>query len=290
MSLKQEFELLRRVPIFAEIETSRLKLLAFMSERVGYDPGKIVVRQGDPADAAYLIIDGHAEVVAETPAGPVILATLGANEIVGEMGILCNMPRNATVRAEDRLIALRISKESFMRMLREFPNISISIMQELAHRLEASNNQLRAAHADMQARLSPPGYCVEAMADLAGGVELIVGVQRDPRFGPVAMVGLGGVLTEVLRDVAFALAPVDAAAARRLLERLSARALLHGVRGRPPVDLDALAAAVARITTVAAAHPELASLEVNPILAGPDGALALDARAVLDPDPSRTRS
>ena len=86
MSLKQEFELLRRVPIFAEIEPSRLKLLAFMSERVGYDPGKIVVRQGDPADAAYLIIDGHAEVIAETPAGPVILATLGANEIVGEMG------------------------------------------------------------------------------------------------------------------------------------------------------------------------------------------------------------
>lgn len=149
MSLKQEFELLRRVPIFAEIEPSRLKLLAFMSERVGYDPGKVVVRQGDPADAAYLIIDGHAEVVAETPAGPVILATLGANEIVGEMGILCNMPRNATVRAEDRLIALRISKELFMRMLREFPNISISIMQELAHRLEASNNQLRAAHAEI---------------------------------------------------------------------------------------------------------------------------------------------
>ena len=149
MSLKQEFELLRRVPIFAEIEPSRLKLLAFMSERVGYDPDKIVVRQGDPADAAYLIIDGHAEVVAETPAGPVILATLGANEIVGEMGILCNMPRNATVRAEDRLIALRISKESFMRMLREFPNISISIMQELAHRLEASNNQLRAAHTEI---------------------------------------------------------------------------------------------------------------------------------------------
>ncbi len=149
MSLKQEFELLRRVPIFAEIEPSRLKLLAFMSERVGYDPGKIVVRQGDPADAAYLIIDGHAEVVAETPAGPVILATLGANEIVGEMGILCNMPRNATVRAEDRLIALRISKESFMRMVREFPNISISIMQELAHRLEATNNQLRAAHTEI---------------------------------------------------------------------------------------------------------------------------------------------
>jgi CRP/FNR family cyclic AMP-dependent transcriptional regulator len=150
MSLKQEFELLRRVPLFAEIEPSRLKLLAFMSERVGYDPDKIVVRQGDAADAAYLIIDGHAEVIAETPTGPVILATLGPNETIGEMGILCNMPRNATVRAKDRLIALRISKEPFMRMVREFPNISVSIMQELAHRLDANNNQLRAALAEVR--------------------------------------------------------------------------------------------------------------------------------------------
>jgi CRP/FNR family transcriptional regulator, cyclic AMP receptor protein len=150
MSLKQEFELLRRVPLFAEIEPSRLKLLAFMSERVGYDAGKIVVRQGDAADAAYLIIDGHAEVIAETVSGPVILATLGPNETIGEMGILCNMPRNATVRARDRLIALRISKEPFMRMVREFPNISVSIMQELAHRLDANNNQLRAALAEVR--------------------------------------------------------------------------------------------------------------------------------------------
>ena len=148
MSLKQEFELLRRVPLFAEIEPSRLKLLAFMSERVGFDPGRVIVRQGDPADAAYLIIDGHAEVIAETPTGPVILATLGAHETVGEMGILCNMPRNATVRAKDRLIALRIAKEPFMRMVREFPNISVAIMQELAHRLDAVNNQLRAVMAE----------------------------------------------------------------------------------------------------------------------------------------------
>src|SRR5262249_17839487 len=97
MSLKEEFELLRRVPIFAEIEPAKLKLLAFMSERVGFDPGKHLMLQGDPADAAYLIMDGHAEVVLETPGGQVIVATLGANEIVGEMGILGNAPRAATV-------------------------------------------------------------------------------------------------------------------------------------------------------------------------------------------------
>jgi CRP/FNR family transcriptional regulator, cyclic AMP receptor protein len=150
MSLKQEFELLRRVPFFAEIEPAKLKLLAFMSERVGFDPGKQLFRQGDLADAAYLIIDGEAEVVVDTPGGPIVLATLGANEIVGEMGILCNVPRTATVRAKDRLITLRISKEPFMRMVREFPNMAVSIMQELAHRLESTNNQLRTALAEVR--------------------------------------------------------------------------------------------------------------------------------------------
>ena len=150
MSLKQEFELLRRVPIFAEIEPSKLKLLAFMSERVGFDPGKRLMRQGDPADAAYLIIDGHAEVILETPAGPVIVATLGANETVGEMAILGDVPRNATVCAKDRLVALRISKDLFMRMVREFPSMAVSIMQELAHRLDSTNNQLSAALAEVK--------------------------------------------------------------------------------------------------------------------------------------------
>ena len=144
MSLKQEFELLRRVPMFAEIEPAKLKLLAFMSERVGFDPGKRLMRQGDPADAAYLIIDGHAEVIVETPAGPVV-ATPGPNEIVGEMGILCDVPRNATVCAKDRVVALRISKEPFMRMVREFPTMAVSIMQELADRLASTNNQLSTA-------------------------------------------------------------------------------------------------------------------------------------------------
>jgi CRP/FNR family transcriptional regulator, cyclic AMP receptor protein len=146
MSLKQEFELLRRVPIFAEIEPAKLKLLAFMSERVGFDPGKPLVRQGDPADAAYLIIEGHAEVMVETPAGPVIVATNGPNELVGEMGILCDAPRNATVRAKDRVVALRISKDPFMRMVREFPTMAVSIMQELAQRVTSTNIQLSAAH------------------------------------------------------------------------------------------------------------------------------------------------
>jgi len=150
MSLKEEYEVLRRVPFFAEIEPAKLKLLAFMSERVAFDPGKRLFRQGDPGDAAYLIIAGEAEVIAETPAGPLVLATLGANEIVGEMAILGNVPRAATVRAKDRLITLRISKEPFMRMVREFPSMAVAMMQELAERLAATNNQLSTAQAELR--------------------------------------------------------------------------------------------------------------------------------------------
>jgi CRP/FNR family cyclic AMP-dependent transcriptional regulator len=150
VSLQQEFEFLRRVPLFAEIEPAKLKLLAFMSERVGFDHGKFVFRQGDQADAAYLIIDGEAEVILEGPAGPITVATLGANEVVGEIGILCDLPRNATVRAKNRLVALRIAKDPFMRMVREFPNMSVSIMRELAHRLELTNNRLLKATSEVR--------------------------------------------------------------------------------------------------------------------------------------------
>ncbi|MEU9476094.1 acetate--CoA ligase family protein [Streptomyces sp. NPDC048191] len=141
--------------------------------------------------------------------------------------------------------------------------------------------ELLTAYREMHARLGAACYSVEAMADLTDGVELIVGVNRDPRFGAVAMVGLGGVLAEALRDVAFSLAPVPADRALHLLRGLRTSALLDGVRGKPPVDVDAAAAAVETITAFAAAHPEIAEIEVNPLLVRPHGVLALDSRAVL---------
>ncbi len=150
MSLAEEYELLRRVPFFAGIEPAKLKLLAFMSERVGYDVDKVLFHQGDRADAAYLIIEGEADIIVNTPNGPVTIATLGSNEIVGEMAILCDVPRTATVQAKCRLVALRIAKDPFMRMVREFPNMAVSIMRELAHRLELTNNQLRTALTEVQ--------------------------------------------------------------------------------------------------------------------------------------------
>jgi acyl-CoA synthetase (NDP forming) len=145
----------------------------------------------------------------------------------------------------------------------------------------ADERALSAAVRDLRERLDPPALSVERMAPLSEGVELLVGVRRDARFGPVALVGLGGLYTEVLRDVAVALAPVDEPTARELLLSLGAAPLLRGARGRPAADLGAAAAAVAAVSRVAAAHPEIAEIEINPLLALPDGALGLDARIVL---------
>jgi acetate---CoA ligase (ADP-forming) len=147
----------------------------------------------------------------------------------------------------------------------------------------ADEPSLLAAFADLRERLAPPGFSVEAMAPVGDGVELLVGARWDARFGPVALVGLGGVFTEVLSDVAVALAPVGEATARELLLSLRAAPLLQGARGRREVDLDAAASAVASLSRVAAAHPEIAEVEVNPLLALPGRALALDARVVMRP-------
>ena len=139
---------------------------------------------------------------------------------------------------------------------------------------------LARAVADLQARLRPPALSVERMAPVGDGVELLVGARWDRRFGPVVLVGLGGLYTEILRDVAVALAPVDAAAAERLLLSLRAAPLLRGARGGPPVDTAAAAEAIECLSRVAASHPEIAEIEVNPLLVTADGALGLDARIV----------
>ena len=144
----------------------------------------------------------------------------------------------------------------------------------------ASREALVDAHARLVAKLDPPSFSVEEMADLKGGVELIVGARWDPRFGPTVLVGMGGTATEVLRDVLVALAPVDEAGATRMLERLRTAALLREHRGRPAVNIAAAARTVARLSEYAAAHPEIAELEINPLLVTPSGATALDARIV----------
>ncbi|RJK96597.1 CoA-binding protein [Paracoccus aestuarii] len=125
------------------------------------------------------------------------------------------------------------------------------------------------------------------------GVECLMGVHRDPTFGPVAVFGLGGIFVELLNDVAVRACPFDAQTARRMILSIRGAAILQGARGQPPVDLDALSLMLSQLSVfAAAAGPRLASVDLNPVLALPDGAFALDAVIELtqDGEPDADRS
>ena len=144
----------------------------------------------------------------------------------------------------------------------------------------ADADAVRVAYARLAGALDPASFSVERMAPVADGVELLIGARWDPRLGPVALAGAGGLHAELLRDTAVALAPVTVDRARRMISALRIAPLLAGARGRRPLDIDASAHALAALSVLAASHPELAALEVNPLLVLPSGAVALDARFV----------
>jgi succinyl-CoA synthetase beta subunit len=127
------------------------------------------------------------------------------------------------------------------------------------------------------------GFLVQAMA--ATGKELLVGVVRDPQFGPLVMVGFGGIYVEVLRDTATGLAPVSPTEAGAMLDELKMAPALRGVRGEAAVDRAALVDTIARFSRLAAQYPELTEIELNPLLASPAGVVAVDARATLTATP-----
>jgi CRP-like cAMP-binding protein len=151
MSILTEVELLRRIPLFANIDTSRLKLLAFTSERLTFEDGAVLFREGDRGDSAYLILTGKVDISVGSPNGDVVVASLGANNIVGEMSLLCETPRTATVTAAEPLDTLRIKKDQFFGLLRDLPQMTLEIMRELAQRLNNVNKELSTAHAKLRA-------------------------------------------------------------------------------------------------------------------------------------------
>ncbi|MBI4328981.1 MAG: acetate--CoA ligase family protein [Chloroflexi bacterium] len=125
------------------------------------------------------------------------------------------------------------------------------------------------------------GVTVQPMAP--PGVEVIAGMSKDPQFGPVLMFGLGGVAVEVLKDVAFRIVPLTRRDAAQMIREIKSYPLLTGFRSIPPVDLKALEEILLRLSELADATPELAEIDLNPIVATQSGAVAVDARVVLEP-------
>ena len=140
--LSNEVELLRRVPLFSGIEPAKLKLLAYTSDVVTYNPGQVLFRMGDAGDAAYVIIQGAAEVSVSTDAGDIPVAHLKDGDFLGEIAILCDTPRTATVTAQSELKTLRIRKEPFFELLRQFPEMAIEMTRLLAERLTRTTAEL----------------------------------------------------------------------------------------------------------------------------------------------------
>ena len=150
MSIQEEVAVLRRIPLFARIEPAKLKLLAFTSDRVTYEQDQVVFSQGDEGDAAFVIIDGQADILVDTPQGSLSVAKVQKNDFVGEIAILCEVPRTATVKALSRLDTLRIDKEQFFKLMSEFPELSVEVMRVLAQRLADTTEELADARKQLR--------------------------------------------------------------------------------------------------------------------------------------------
>jgi CRP-like cAMP-binding protein len=150
MLLNDEVELLGKVSLFAGLQPSQLKLLAFTSQRLTFEEGDILFRQNDPAYEAYVVLSGTAEVIVEINGSEMVVASLEKNAIVGEIAILSDVARTATVRAATELETLCIEKEQMLKLLREFPSMAIDVMRVLAERLTATTADLSKARQELE--------------------------------------------------------------------------------------------------------------------------------------------
>jgi acyl-CoA synthetase (NDP forming) len=142
-------------------------------------------------------------------------------------------------------------------------------------------SQVEEAAEHMAARVraaghEPTGFLVQRMA--AKGVELLLGVAHDPLFGPVIACGAGGVTAEVMKDVAVRITPLTDRDARTMLRSLRTYPLLEGFRGAPRANVDSVESLLLRLSAMVEAHPEVVEMDCNPVIAGPDGAVVVDAR------------
>lgn len=142
MSIEDEIRTLQQIPMFRDMEVSKLKLMAFAGQRITYAKDEILFDQGATSDAVYVILDGEVDVIRSGTAGEVLLARLGQTELIGEMGVLCDKPRNAKIVAYSAVQALRIDKMTFIHIVQQVPQLAMAIIRELSERLENANERL----------------------------------------------------------------------------------------------------------------------------------------------------
>ena len=150
MDLQQETDLLRKVPMFSKLEPAKLKLLAFTSQSLSFDDGEEIFHVGEPVDSAYVIMQGEVDVISDTESGEVVATTLHRNELFGELAVLTNAPRSASLRARNGLVAMRISDEMFLRLLAENPDVALDVMRQLSVKLTRTHQNYEVLRRELE--------------------------------------------------------------------------------------------------------------------------------------------
>lgn len=223
-----------------------------------------------------------AEILARHPGG--LLPANAAMEIIQAYGIPAAVARAAAKKEE----AIALAEEM------GYPLAMKVVSPDISHKSDVGGVKLNLCHQGEVAaayeaildsvRLKAPGARVDGVIlqpFRAEGIEVLLGCKRDPQFGPVILCGAGGILTELIRDVSFSIAPVDHEDALAMLQETRLYQLLLGMRGTPPANLEALASCIVRLSQLAVDFPEIGEIDLNPLLAGSTGAKAVDCRIVL---------
>jgi len=142
MDVFQEAERLQQIPLFNKLDPARLKLLAFTSEAISWQDGDILCRIGEPSDTVFVILEGEVEILGKVDGEQVVLFTKGKDELVGEMAVLSNAPRSATLRARGDVKTLNISNDAFLRLITENSTVALSVMKQLSDKLALSTREL----------------------------------------------------------------------------------------------------------------------------------------------------
>jgi len=216
--------------------------------------------------------------------GRTVLTEIESKQVLEEAGIPTTTARLAKTAEE----AVNAAKES------GYPAVLKVVSPDVTHKSDVGGVRLgldspeavTAAFAEIveavkkrqpDARIE--GVAVQKMA--RPGIEVIIGMSKDPQFGPVLMFGLGGILVEVLKDVAFRIVPLEPRDARQMVREIKGFPVLQGFRGQEPADLEALEKLILKVSAFVEAHPEIEELDLNPVFAYADGAIAVDARIVV---------
>ncbi len=217
--------------------------------------------------------------------GRSLLSEVEAKSLLHDAGVPVAQTRLATSEAEARAHAQELG----------FPVVLKIVSPDISHKSDVGGVKLgledetavedayqeilaNALAAVPDAKIT--GIAVQHMAPQ--GTEVIVGMTTDPQFGPVLMFGLGGILVEVLKDVTFRVVPVEPRDAKQMIDEIKGKVILDGVRGQPAVDRAALENAILKVSEFVEANPEVRELDLNPMMAYPEGAIAVDARIVID--------